>query len=187
MKKYLYILICSFVLTSCISITFGEKEKNDSNIEVSEATTQRVDAILGAAVAFVKESEKVALEKGRELEEEEVKYALSLGIEHPEKIRIKYQFSLPRPQGAELLAEFNKLGFGSFFEGGRTNGYGIFIKSYFPNKKSIIQHELFHVKQMEDMGLKIFIKQYLKQAMTYDYFSMPIEVEAFNKTKGEKY
>ena len=186
MKIYLAVIGIAFI-SGCISIDFKSDDNNKTLIKVSQATIDKVEAILAKAIIFVRKSENIALSKGRKLNPAETQYARALGIKHPENIRIKYQFRFPKPKDKQLLAEFNRLGFGSFFEGGRTNGYGIFIKSYFPNKKSIIHHELVHIKQMEDRGLDLFIKQYLEEAMTYDYFDIPLEVEAFKQTKGKKY
>ncbi|MAT39870.1 MAG: hypothetical protein CL946_09740 [Ectothiorhodospiraceae bacterium] len=136
---------------------------------------------------FQEASERLAFSKGRALTKDEAGYAAALGIEHPEKIRVRYQWRLPKPHDPELLATFKDLGFGSWLEGGRTHGYGIFVKSYFSSKSAIIRHELVHVLQAERMGLRAFTRQYLIEAMTYGYFDMPLEAEAFNKTEGERY
>lgn len=159
----------------------------NSKLEPTKLTVRKVDELLRQAMVFQKTSQDLALQKGRKLTQAEVEYAVNLGIKHPEKIRVHYRWVFPKPQDKALSVEFNKLGFGSWFEGGRTHGYGIFIKSYFPYKEDILHHELVHVMQAEAMGLSMFTRQYLIEAMTYNYFKMPLEVEAFERTEGENF
>lgn len=174
-------------MSGCISIKFESEREKSSPVEPSREAFERTDAILDRALVFLQKSEEAALAEGRPLSNSEMSYARQLGVQHPEKVRIHHRFRFPKPEEEPVLAEFNRLGFGSVLEGGRTNGYGILIKSYFPSKHSIIRHELVHVKQMESMGQRAFLRQYLVEAMTYDYFDMPLEAEAFDRTDGERY
>ncbi len=185
--QHIILIFLAISISGCVSFKSKSEVASVTHLEPSTETIRKVDTILYKAMMFQKSSEKIALSEGRELTKDEARYAVELGIKHPEKIRIQYQWSLPKPHDKELLIEFNKLGFGSLFEGGRTSGYGIYVKSYFPYKSSIIRHELVHVKQAESMGLRPFTRQYLIEAMTYDYFDMPLEAEAFNKTEGDKF
>ena len=181
------LFILATLMAGCVSFKSTSETATTAQRMPSEKTVLKVDAILDKAMAFQKTSEATALSEGRQLTKDEAEYAKQLGIKHPEKIRITHQWRFPKPLDEALLVEFNQLGFGSLLEGGRTNGYGIFIKPYFPNKSAIIRHELVHVKQAESMGLRPFTRQYLIEAMTYDYFDIPLETEAFNQTEGEKY
>jgi hypothetical protein len=52
---------------------------------------------------------------------------------------------------------------------------------------TIAQGKLIANLQAETMGLRPFTRQYLMEAMTYGYFDMPLEAEAFNKTEEGKF
>ncbi len=190
MKKLLILLVTSILLSGCIKIRFVPKDAVLMPVvkTPSQETIQRVNALLDKAVVFVQRSERMALNTGRKLTAAEMQYARTVGVKFPEKIRVVYGFSFPAPKDKILLKEFKALGFGSMMEGGRTNGYGIFIKRYFPKSGSILKHEFVHVRQMEQRkGVRPLVKQYLLEAMTYDYFDIPLEVEAFNQTVGKDY
>ncbi len=174
-------------LAGCVFVQPLTEQEKAQLENPSQETLVRIDKILDEAVLFVRKSETEVLSDGRGLNPEEIEYASKLGINQPERIRIKYARKFPIPENNALLKEFKELGFGSWFEGGRTNGYGIFIKPRFAKNKSIIEHELVHVLQMQRMGLQAFLKQYLIEAMTVNYFNMPLEVEAFEKTEGDKF
>ena len=184
---WLAIIPVVMLVAGCVSFKSKAEMEASSAVEPTASTMGKVDKLLHSAMIFQNASQSLALSKGRELTETEVAYAIELGVRHPEKVRIYQRWRFPKPQDKVLLAEFNKLGFGSWLEGGRSNGYGVFIKSYFPHKDATLRHELVHVMQAEKMGLWAFTRQYLVEAMTYSYFNMPLEMEAFEKAEGESY
>ena len=183
------IIIITFIIFSsgCVSVKpLTELEKSNLDNPPQKIVAE-VDAVIDAAVKFIDRSESKAVLGGRTLNPTETQYALELGIKSPEKVHIKVQKEFPVPEDSALLNEFEKLGFGSRFEGGRTNGYGIFLKPKYSENQSIIEHELVHVLQMERMGKRAFLRKYLLEAKTVNYFNMPLEVEAFEKTEHDQF
>ena len=75
---------------------------------------------------------------------------------------------------------------------GVTYGHGIFIKpSWLPNwvydKDAILAHELVHVRQVEESkNYKSFVRKYLIQAFSNEYFNIPYEHEAYESMKNFK-
>ena len=159
-----------------------------SKVEV----TQKVDNLMDEVYKFAHKSELYAQQHGRKLTPNEVNYAKSLGIKHPEKIRVFMTKELPVPENKEVLKGFKELGYDSAFVAGVTYGYGIFIKpSWLPkwlyDTDAILAHELVHVRQVEEaQNYKVFLRRYLIQAFSYEYFAMPYENEAFKSMEKFK-
>ena len=181
-------LLCAgyLILVGCISGGGAHEPNQTLSQNISQDTTIRVETILDPAVMFVERNETIALNSGRPLTTEEIQYAKKLGVQNPERVRVEYRWNFPKPNDPTLSAELGELGFGSVFEGGRATGYGIFVKPYMFDKDMIIRHELVHVLQMERLGVAAFVKQYLEEAMTYEYHSMPLEREAFEATADKR-
>ena len=154
--------------------------------------TQKVDNIMDEVYTFVLKSEKYAQEYGRKLTDNELKYAKAIGLKYPEKVRVVFSSDFPVPTNKEVLKGFKELGYDSILVAGVTYGHGIFIKpSWLPNwlynKDAILAHELIHVRQVEkDESYKIFIRKYLIQAFSHEYFDIPYEKEAYHETEKFK-
>jgi len=150
--------------------------------------TQGVDDLMDEVYKFSLKSEAYALQHGRKLTINEVKYAKSIGIQYPEKVRVLFTENFPVPQNKEVLKGFKDLGFDSILVAGVTYGYGIFIKPYWlVSKEYVLAHELIHVRQVEQAkNFKIQIRNYLIQAFSYEYFEMPYENEAYQETENFK-
>jgi len=154
--------------------------------------TQKVDRLMDEVYKFAVKSEAYALENGRALTILELKYAKTIGIKHPEKVRVFYTADLPVPTNIEVLKGFKELGYDSVFVAGVTYRYGIFIKknwfiNMLTNKNSILAHELVHVRQVEEStNYKNFIKIYLIQAFSNEYFAIPYEHQAYKETENFK-
>jgi hypothetical protein len=155
-----------------------------SKIEV----TQKVDKLMDEVYKFALKSEDYALKHGRELTVNELKYAKSIGVKHPEKVRVMIMSDFPVPTHEGVLEGFKELGFDSMFVAGITYRYGIYIKSsWLVSKEYVLAHELIHVRQVEKTNnWKKHTRQYLIQAFSYEYFEMPYEHEAYKETENFK-
>lgn len=149
---------------------------------------QKVDTLMDEVLVFALKSEAYALEHGRELTINEIKYAKSIGVKHPEKVRVMVTSDFPVPTNKEVFKGFKELGFDSMFVAGITYRYGIYIKSsWLVSKEYVLAHELIHVRQVEKTdNWKKYTRQYLIQAFSYEYFEMPYEHEAYKETENFK-
>jgi len=165
---------------------------HQKNIMSQKEITQRVDNLMTEVYKFALSSESYVHEHGRQLTENELKYAKSIGIKYPEKIRVLLTKNFPVPQNKEVLNGFKELGYDSILVAGVTYGHSIFIKpSWLPNwlynKDAILAHELVHVRQVEETkNYKNFLRTYLIQAFTHEYFKIPYEQEAYESMKKFK-
>ncbi len=55
---------------------------------------------------------------------------------------------------------------------------GIFISRQHKNNEKILNHELVHWKQYQEMGFFVFYFKYFFQLLTVGYDKMPMEIEA---------
>ena len=67
---------------------------------------QKVDNIMDDVYVFALKSEAYAQKHGRKLTVNELRYAKSIGLRHPEKIRILLTSDFPVPMNKEVLNSF---------------------------------------------------------------------------------
>lgn len=142
-----------------------------------------VEAIVKPAVQFALELQADIQRRGKPLNKKWTAYARSLGIRHPERVSVLVAERFPMPDDPELYRLLTYYGFGSNLEGARSNGYGILLKPSLADNDEILAHELVHVHQAERMGLEAFIRLYLQQAERFAYEDIPLEQEAFSKSR----
>lgn len=70
--------------------------------------------------------------------------------------------------------------YGMNFSGtiGMALGHGIFLCTGFTDDRSLLAHELAHVRQYERLGMKSFLRQYLLECLCEGYPHGALEVEA---------
>jgi len=177
------IFIMTMILLFISGCTLHQKSTL-SKVQIIE----KVDKLMDEVYAFALKSEAYALEHGRKLAPNEMKYAKSIGVKHPEKVRVMITSNFPVPTNKEVLKGFKELGFDSMFVAGITYRYGIYIKSsWLVSKEYVLAHELIHVRQVEKTGnWKEYTRKYLIQAFMYEYFEMPYEHEAYKETEKFK-
>jgi hypothetical protein len=177
------IFILAIMLISISGCTLHQKSTL-SKVQI----TEKVDNLMDGVLAFALKSESHALEHGRKLTVSETKYAKSIGVKYPEKVRVMISSDFPVPMNKEVLKGFKELGFDSMFVTGITYRYGIYIKSsWLISKEYVLAHELIHVRQIEKTdNWKKYLRQYLIQAFSYEYFKMPYEHEAYKETENFK-
>lgn len=104
--------------------------------------------------------------------------ARSVGVQHPELIRVAEVPSLPPPEDLELKQAAFIAGLFGAGMGGMTFGYGIFVCHSHANVQ-LLSHEFRHVQQYEQAGsIATFLPAYLQQVVTVGYNNAPLEVDA---------
>jgi len=142
--------------------------------------------ILPVATAWVRYQQQQILKHGKPLDKQQQEDARTLGIQHPEKVRLNVVNPVPLPFVPTFLYSF--LVTRSWFPGqiaGMTLGYGINLHPWWGNSREIIAHELAHVAQYERLGgVKAFLKSYLLECLEKGYPYGPLEKEAIQKQRA---
>jgi len=177
------LIIIAMILLLTTGCTLHQKSTL-SKIQI----TDKVDRLLDESYAFALKSERYAQNNGRKLTKNELVYAKSIGLKYPENVRVVYTPNFPVPENKEVLKAFKELGYDSILVAGVTYGHGIYIKNegfafWLMDADAILAHELVHVGQVEHAkNYKSFIRTYLIQAFSNEYFEIPYEKEAYTKT-----
>lgn len=162
-------------LTAC-------KNKDEIYANPPQQMVDGVEALMPAAKEFVFTAQDEALEQGPPLSEYYLDIAKELGVQYPEKVRVYYVDKLPSPTDPTLSQIAHKAGYAGSNMAGYTYGYGIWIANRYKNQRGLLEHELYHVKQAEELGLEEQTRQYLLQMYVYGYTNSPMEVDAREAT-----
>jgi len=115
---------------------------------------------------------------GRPLNEVLLAVARSVGVLHPELIRVAEVPSLPLPEDPELKQAALATGLLGPGMVGLTLGYGVYVCSGHGNVR-LLSHEFRHVHQYEQAGsIAAFLPVYLQQIVTVGYHNAPFEIDA---------
>ena len=178
-----FVLLAAICIAGCAfvpNLTVEELRALDSP---PDPVRDRVDRLLPRALAWYSAVETELLLKGRPLTDQEKSVAQSLGVGDPSKVRVIILDRFPMPTDPELLAEAERHGMGSRFEGGRTIGYAIMLKPWIAQDSTVLNHELVHVAQHDRMGRSGFVRRYLIELSLVGYARSPLELEAYAKQK----
>jgi len=135
--------------------------------------------MLPLTIWWVRHNEKIALRLGRKLSDEEMNWAMQIGIAHPEKVRILNVARIPTPVPHFIEKLLQRRGYPAGNAAGMCMRYGIYAKETYAHRKSLIAHELVHTHQFERLGgLWHFLNLYLKETMILGYANSPLEKEA---------
>lgn len=135
-------------------------------------------ALLPKAIAWAEAQHAHISETGAPLNDAMLAAARSVGVQHPELIRLAEVPHLPLPEDSELKQA--ALDAGLFGAGmiGMTFGYGIYVCHGHANVQ-LLSHEFRHVQQHEQAGsIAVFLPTYLEQVITVGYHDAPFEVDA---------
>lgn len=134
--------------------------------------------LLPHAMAWVHAQEFMILGSGRALAGIETKLAVAVGVQHPDRVRIKVVRQIPAPADPELRAIASQAGLIGPHTGGITLGHGIYIlEGHVSNR--LVSHELRHVHQYEAAGsIATFLQTYLEQIAMVGYDRAPLELDA---------
>ena len=137
-------------------------------------------ALVPKAVVWAKEQSARILKEGNSLSSAESKIAETVGVMHPELVRIFEVASLPIPTDPELREAALYLGLLGPAMVGITFGHGIYI-CVGKRTDRLLSHELRHVAQYERAGsIEDFLPTYLEQVAAFGYAKAPMEVDARN-------
>jgi hypothetical protein len=115
---------------------------------------------------------------GQPLNEVLLAVAKSVGVLHPELIRIAEVLHLPLPEDPELKQAALATGLLGPGMVGLTLGYGVYVCQGHRNVR-LLSHEFRHVHQYEQAGsIAAFLPVYLQQIVTVGYNNAPFERDA---------
>lgn len=129
------------------------------------------------AIAWAKAQSEIVLTLGLPLSQIGIQIAGQVGVNAPEKVRIKWVAQLPVPSSDPVFQPL--LDSASFAEmHGLTLGYAIFLVQERTDLK-LLSHELRHVHQYERLGgIEGFMPVYLEQIALFGYADAPLEKDA---------
>jgi len=144
-----------------------------------------VELILPLASVWVKRQELLILRAGVPLSSALIVAARHIGVLFPERVRLLKVAEVP-PMHPFIRFGARKIGFYSDLTRGMSLRYGIFIRSDYWNKRSLVVHELAHTRQYERLGgVRRFLRQYLHECLVSPGYPFgPLEQEA-KKIEGE--
>lgn len=130
------------------------------------------------AIAWAESQCSSIAEEGQPLNDALLALARSVGVSHPELIRVAEISSLPLPEDPELRQAALATGLLGPGMVGLTLGYGVYICHGHGNVR-LLSHEFRHVHQYEQAGsIAGFLPAYLEQIVTVGYDKAPFEVDA---------
>lgn len=142
-------------------------------------SNEDIKRLLPLASEWVTEKETEALQTGMPLSSTQLTDAKTIGIQHPERIRILLVDTVPVPEVGELHFVLQKTQMLPQNAIGITFGYGIYIQKAHQSDRSLLVHEMTHTMQYERLGgIAAFLEQYIHECLSVGYFQAPMEVEA---------
>jgi hypothetical protein len=134
--------------------------------------------LLPGAIAWAESQSANILQTGQPLTTALRSLASSVGVEHPEKIRIIEIAEFPLPEDTALRDTGLKLGLLGPHMLGITFGYGIYVRQGHVDQR-FLSHEFRHTYQYEQAGsIAAFLKQYIEQIAVTGYYDAPFERDA---------
>ena len=101
---------------------------------------------------WLRRNEKIALRLGRALNEEELRWAELLEIQHPQKIRVLNVTRMPSPVPQSIENFMQRRGFPVGNAAGMCMRYGIYVVEKYAHRKTLLAHEMVHTHQFERLG-----------------------------------
>jgi len=146
--------------------------------QFGKTTTNDLACLLPGAVSWIAEQSTLITRIGLPLNDVQTAIAHSVGVAHPEKIRLLEAGAFPLPDDIELRKTAQKSGLLSANMAGLTAGYGIYIRTGQTTLR-LLSHEFRHVYQYEQAGsIANFLSVYLEQILTLGYQHAPLEIDA---------
>lgn len=134
--------------------------------------------LLPNAIVWAESQSLHVTEVGEALTESGLALARSVGVQHPELIRVKLVEQFPLPTEALLQQAALQTGLLGPTKAGFTLGYSIFVRKGHLTHR-LLSHECRHVYQYELAGgIASFLPVYLLQIVTVGYDDAPLEVDA---------
>jgi hypothetical protein len=151
-------------------------------LSVIAISPQEFEALVPLACAWAARQERLVLQQGVALTDDQIADAQRIGVAFPERVRLLQVEHIPLPDHPRLRQAAHETGLLSPDSAGLTLGYGILIRTPFWAHDLLI-HELVHVWQYERFGgLTPFLRQYLWECITLGYAQSFLEREARETT-----
>jgi hypothetical protein len=132
-----------------------------------------------AIAAWSWTQERSIRRQGRCLSPQERTFAQNLGITHAINVRVLSVMRVPLPLPLWLLRLADRWQIGCPNPAGMTLGHGIYALEAWSADFALISHELVHVLQYQRCrGHWHFMRDYLRQCLSFGYDSAPMELEA---------
>lgn len=173
---FLMPVFVAMVLTGCVS-------RHEIYKHPPTALVQQVGALAPLVEAYVLENQAIALKEGIPLAASQMAMAQEMGILRARDVRILYVEKLPFPSDPVLATAAKKYRYDPSAMVGYAYGHGIWIANGVKNDPTVLTHELIHVRQMEQTGLREHIRLYLTQLVVFGYREAPIEIEAYQEAE----
>jgi hypothetical protein len=134
--------------------------------------------LLPGAIAWAEARSNEILASGETLTDTGLRIARSVGVTHPERIRILEVAQMPLPDDPQLRFAALQTGLLGPNIAGLTLGHGIYIvRGHGSNR--LVSHECRHVFQYETAGsIAVFLPVYLQQIAVVGYEHAPLEIDA---------
>jgi len=134
--------------------------------------------LIPKAITWAEEQYSYIAQVGQPLNDVLLSVARSVGVLHPELIRVAEVLSLPLPEDLELRQATLATGLLGPNMAGLTLGHGVWACRGHRNIR-LLSHEFRHVYQYEQAGsIAAFLPIYLQQIITVGYRNAPLEVDA---------
>lgn len=140
--------------------------------------SRKLPLLLPRAILWAQDASAVALAGGLPLSPEYQDLAHSVGVTHPERIRVLLVDALPLPSDPQLREAALATGLMGPHMAGITLGYAVLIVRGLDTRR-LLSHEFRHVAQYEQAGsIADFLPVYLQQVAQFGYNDAPFEVDA---------
>lgn len=134
--------------------------------------------LIAKATEWAEQQSTLILRYGKPLTPKKIRLAFSVGVAHPERIRLLQVTHIPLPDDQQLTQMATEMGLLTPSIAGLTLGYGIYLRHGYCTP-SMLFHECRHVYQYEQAGsIATFLAEYLKQIAQYGYVNAPLEIDA---------
>lgn len=156
-----------------------------SPVKLSDAmiTEEQFNSLLPFACAWAEKQEQIILRDGVPLNATQLADAKTIGVLHPEKVRLLKVLQIPLPDDPLLRDAAEQAKVISRDSVSQSLRYGIFIREDGWGIRTLVFHELVHTSQYERLGgFEPFIRQYFYECLTVGYPAAPLEQEAVKKT-----
>jgi len=137
-----------------------------------------INDLILAALSWIEKQSELIIGTGQPLNDVQISIARSVGVIHPELIRLLEVDEIPVPEDAILRQSAQISGLLLLNMAGLTLGYGIYTRRSQTTLR-LLSHEFRHVYQYEEAGsIANFLSVYLEQILTVGYQLAPLEIDA---------
>jgi hypothetical protein len=119
-------------------------------------------ALFPHVVEWISCLDKQAHESGRALTPIEFNLAQTVGVSHPEEVRILSVRRIPLPSHRRVKQLARRVGLLNADTGGLTAVYGVIVRRDCANNLRLLAHEFVHVAQYERLGREGFLQEYIQ-------------------------